>query len=98
MLGDWLEAIYKTSKATYTVGQLEKGKEGTIHVQYFMVFPQNAKKRITQLKKFCKHTSWKPIGIDNGVGDYCQKDETRIEGPFEYGEKPLHQNVKVECK
>jgi len=42
MLSDWLEAIYKTSKATYTVGQLEKGKEGTIHVQYFMCFPSNA--------------------------------------------------------
>lgn len=50
------------------------------------------------MKKFCRYTSWKPIGIDNGVGDYCQKDETRIEGPFEYGEKPLHQNVKGECK
>ncbi len=42
MLSDWLEAIHKTSKATYTVGQLEKGKEGTIHVQYFMCFPSNA--------------------------------------------------------
>jgi hypothetical protein len=26
------------------------------------------------------------------------KTETRVEGPFEYGTLPLHQNVKGECK
>jgi len=71
MLQDWLEAIHKTSKATYTVGQLEKGKEGTIHVQYFMCFPKDNQKRITAMKKFCKHTHWQPVGIDNGAADYC---------------------------
>ena len=50
------------------------------------------------MKKLCKHTHWQPVGVDNGAADYCQKDETRVEGPYEFGEKPLHQNVKGECK
>lgn len=31
-LADWLERVHKNSKAVYTVGQLEKGEEGTVHV------------------------------------------------------------------
>lgn len=55
-------------------------------------------KRITAMKKVCKHTHWHPVGIDNGAAAYCMKEDTRIEGPFEFGEKPLHQNVKGECR
>ena len=85
MLEDWLQAIHKQSKAVYTVGQLEKGKEGTQHVQYFMCFSKEDQKRITAMKKVCKHTHWHPVGVDNGAADYCQKEETRLEGPFEFG-------------
>jgi len=50
------------------------------------------------MRKLCKHTHWQPVGVDNGAADYCQKEETRLEGPYQFGEKPLHQNVKGECK
>jgi len=51
------------------------------------------------MKKVCKHTHWEPVGVDNGAADYCMKEETRVpgEGPWEFGKKPLHQNVKGEC-
>ena len=71
MLQDWLEATHKRSGAVYTAGQLEKGEEGTVHVQYFMVFAKDNQKRITAMKKVCKHTHWHPVGVDNGAGDYC---------------------------
>lgn len=29
---DYLNRVYKETKAKYCVGQLEKGKEGTIHI------------------------------------------------------------------
>jgi len=56
------------------------------------------KKRITAMKKYCKYTHWHPVKKDNGASDYCLKDETRLEGPWEFGTKPLRQNVKGECK
>ena len=77
MLEDWLKAVHEKVKAVYTVGQLEKGKEGTVHVQFYVSLPKPGK-RITAMKKVCKHTHWHPVGIDNGAGDYCMKEDTRV--------------------
>jgi len=89
MAQEWLEALHKRSGAVYTVGQLEKGEEGTTHVQYFVNFSTKNQKRITAMKKFCKHTHWEPVSKDNGAADYCMKEETRLEGPWTFGERPL---------
>lgn len=35
---DYLEKIHTDLKAVYTVGQLERGAEGTNHIQFFMNF------------------------------------------------------------
>ena len=96
MAQDWLAEAHKHSGAVYTVGQLEKGKEGTVHLQFFINLPKPGK-RITAMKKVCKYTHWEPVGKDNGAADYCMKEDTRVEGPWEFGEKPLHQNVKGEA-
>lgn len=34
------------------------------------------------------------MGRDNGASDYCLKEETRVEGPWEFGLKPARRNVK----
>lgn len=34
----FLERLYTVGKATYVCGQLEKGAEGTVHIQYFINF------------------------------------------------------------
>jgi hypothetical protein len=35
---------------------------------------------------------------DNGASDYCLKEDTRLEGPWEFGLKPARKNVKGETK
>ena len=41
------------------------------------------------MKKICKYTHWEPVKKDNGAADYCMKEETRLEGPWIFGERPL---------
>lgn len=89
MAEDWLSSIHKTLGAVYTNGQLEKGKEGTVHLQYYVSLPKEKKKRLTGMKKVCKHTHWAPVAQDNGASEYCLKQDTRLEGPWEFGKKPM---------
>lgn len=32
--------------------------------------------------------------MDNGAGEYCNKEETRLDGPWTFGEKPVKRNSK----
>lgn len=52
--------------------------------------------RKTALIKHCGKASYKPIGVDNGAMDYSTKTETRIDGPWEFGEKPFKRNSKTD--
>lgn len=79
-------------KAKYVVGQLEKGAEGTVHVQFFLNFKNET--RLAALKKHCSRAHFEPVKINNGAHSYCMKEDTRLEGPFEYGEKPVQRNSK----
>jgi len=36
------------------------------------------------------------VKINNGADNYCLKEETRIEGPFEFGNRPIKRNSKVD--
>ncbi len=56
-LAQFLEAWKTQAKAVYVTGQLEKGEEGTPHVQFFLNF-QSPGQRITALKKHCKHSNF----------------------------------------
>jgi len=78
-------------------GQLEKGKEGTVHIQFFLNFAKPGK-TLTALKKVDKHAHFEIVKRDNGASDYCLKEETRLEGPWEFGIKPARKNVKGETK
>lgn len=75
-------------------GQLEKGAEGTPHVQFFLHFAKN--KRIPALKKHCKQAHFEVVKVNNGADDYCNKEDTRLEGPWSYGIKPARNNRKGE--
>jgi len=46
------------------------------------------------LKKHCKRSHFEPVKHNNGADDYCNKEETRIEGPWSFGIKPARLNVK----
>lgn len=78
--------------ATYTCGQLEKGSNGTPHLQFFMNFKNKC--RPTKIKKVDNRLHIEVVKINNGAHDYCMKEDTRLEGPFEYGVKPLQRNNK----
>lgn len=90
----YLEKWHTQHKAVYVTGQIERGKEGTIHLQFFVQFAKEHKKRVSAMKKLCPHAHWERVGINNGADEYCNKEDTRVEGPWTFGVKPARLNVK----
>lgn len=79
-------------KAQYACGQLEKGESGTVHIQFTLSFKNET--RLSALKKCCKHAHFTPVKKDNGIDAYAMKVETRLEGPWEYGVRPVQRNSR----
>jgi len=90
---EFLEKWHSTGKANYVCGQLERGAEGTAHIQYFVNFKKPGQ-RLSYMKKFCSKSHFEVVKINNGAHDYCMKEDTRLEGPFEFGIKPVQRNNK----
>lgn len=91
---EFLEKLHKAAKATYTCGQLEKGENGTPHIQFFMNFKNSV--RPSLIKKLNNKLHIEVVKINNGAHDYCMKEDTRLEGPFEFGTRPVQRNNKVD--
>jgi len=51
-------------------------------------------KRLTGLKKHDPKAHFTPVKFDNGASAYCLKEDTRVEGPWEFGLKPARLNEK----
>lgn len=90
----FLRDLHSLAGATYTCGQLEKGAEGTLHLQFFMNFSQKA--RHTKISKIVPRVHCEPVVVNNGADTYCMKEDTRVEGPWEFGIRPLRRNSKVD--
>lgn len=86
-LEKWLSA-----GCAYVTGQLEKGAEGTPHLQFYLHFKDQV--RLSALKKHDPKSHFEPVKINNGADDYCNKEETRIDGPWTHGIKPARVNKK----
>lgn len=41
------------------------------------------------LQKVDKQVHYEKVKFDNGADRYCMKEDTRVEGPWEFGEKPV---------
>ena len=41
--------------------------------------------RPTAFKKIDKRVHVETVKINNGADDYCMKEDTRVEGPWEFG-------------
>ena len=71
----------------YVVWQLEKGAEGTVHIQGYV----QLKKRMTMTQVHAKWPIFKGGHLEVAKGspsqnkDYCTKAETREQGPWELG-------------
>jgi len=75
---------------------LEKGAEGTVHLQFFVNFQKNDKKRLAGMKKIDAKAHWEPVKVNNGADTYCMKEDTRVDGPWEFGNRPIKRNSKLD--
>jgi len=91
---DYLEKWFTVAKARYVCGQLEKGKEGTVHIQFYLNFAKS--QRLAALKKHCKSAHFEIVRRDNGASPYCMKEDTRLDGPWEFGIKPVKRDSAVD--
>ncbi len=72
----------------YAVWQLEVAKTGQHHLQGYVVF--SGTKTLVQVKKVDDKAHWEPRkGTHTEARDYCQKEETREDGPWEVGKPPI---------
>ncbi len=68
----------------YAVWQLERGEEGTLHYQGYIQLHKRS--RLSALKKILPRAHWEPRrGSHQQAVDYCTKEETREQGPYEHG-------------
>jgi len=70
----------------YAVWQLEKGESGTEHIQAVVHFSNPV--LFTKVKKLYPTAHIESCKDLASSIQYCQKEDTRIDGPWERGEKP----------
>jgi hypothetical protein len=63
-------------------------------VQFYLNYSNAVRK--SALIKHCSKAHYETVKIDNGAGAYCMKEDTRLEGPWEYGIKPVKRNDKAD--
>jgi hypothetical protein len=70
---------------TYICGQVEEGKENHAHFQGYLEL--NTRKRIPWLKTNLSKTAHfeRRRGTQKEAIDYCKKNDTRVDGPYEFG-------------
>ena len=74
---------------------MEKGEEGTPHIQFFMNFVNATRSSV--FKKYDKRIHFtRVMRTPEQAEIYCLKEETRVDGPWEYGTKPIRHNCKVD--
>lgn len=92
---DLLKELVQSGKAVFITYQLEAGKEGTPHFQGYVEW--TTKKSFAACKKLL--TARAHIEARMGTQDqaiaYANKLDTRVEGPWTYGEKKTQ--AKVSC-
>ena len=71
-------------KERYVVWQLEKGEQGTTHIQGYM--EMTTPTRLASMKEWLPSAHFEPRrGTPQQARDYCMKVESRQEGPWERG-------------
>ena len=82
---DALLAALLPLSVRYLVSQLEAGDNDTRHLQFYIEFKRTV--RFTRLKKALPDAHLEQRrGSRQQARDYCMKDDTRIDGPWEHGE------------
>ncbi len=90
LIRNWNEVVRETCIANnvgYFFWQLESGAEGTRHIQAFVYFT-NARSLVGVKKVFPTAHVEVMRGTVEQNEVYCSKSETKVEGPWTFGEKP----------
>jgi len=77
-LEDWPDSV------SYYIYQGEIGENGTYHFQGYIEFKSN--QRLSYCKQILPTAHWElRRGTAAEARDYCQKEDSRVEGPWEFG-------------
>lgn len=69
----------------YMIYQVEQGAEGTVHLQGYVCFA--IRKKFNYVKRLIPHAHWEARkGTHAQAKAYCSKQDTRIDGPNEFGD------------
>lgn len=52
--------------------------------------------RPASIKKLDKRLHIELVKTNNGADDYCMKEDTRVDGPWTFGIKPVKRNSKTD--
>lgn len=75
----------KLGRIRYAIYQHEVGEEGTPHFQGYVEF--GGPVRLSYCRKLLPGAHWEPRrGTRDEARAYCMKPESRMDGPYEYGE------------
>lgn len=81
------ERVEGESKIKYFIGQYEEGESGKRHLQFYCEFTTKVSLKFIK-KLFGRSVHVEPRrGSQREAIDYCSKEDTRVEGPFEFGIK-----------
>jgi len=79
------EVFSSNTDFKYAVFQKEKGENGTVHYQGYMEL--KTPRRVAWLKKLMPTAHFeKRRGTREQARDYCCKEDSKVDGPWEYGE------------
>lgn len=78
----------------YATFQLEMGENGTLHYQGYVEFTRS--RRLSFCKRIIDGAHWEPArGSRDQARNYCHKEDTRVDGPWEIGVfSPLKQGKR----
>lgn len=76
--------------------QLERGKNGTPHYQGLLIY-ENAV-RLATVKELLPRAHLEPMKSLKGSLAYVEKEDTRVEGPYEAGTPPKVQGARTDIK
>ena len=85
-----LKNVYELMKnelgVRYVIGQKEKGKEGTEHLQFYAYFQE--KRAFSSIQTVLPGAHIEIANNPIACIEYCTKEDTRIEDPESFGIKP----------
>lgn len=89
---EFLDMLKRIPNCSAACAQLEKGENGTPHFQWMLTLSKVA--RLPAMIKKLKGCHVELAKNALAAWRYCHKEDTRVEGPWEYGVPPASRAVK----